>query len=77
MFALALKIAHDLDDEAIRSIADVARRDRHGRRHRDKHTVARADVESYAKRNAGGPDSSGAPLRERLHPGDKYSFAGK
>jgi dihydroorotate dehydrogenase len=62
--ALALKIAPELDDDAIRSIADVARRERMDGIIATNTTVARADVEHYANSmQAGG--LSGAPLRER------------
>jgi dihydroorotate dehydrogenase len=62
--ALALKIAPDLDDDAIRSIADVVRRERIDGVIATNTTVARADVEHYPNSmQAGG--LSGAPLRER------------
>jgi len=62
--ALALKIAPDLDDDALRSIADIARRERMDGIIATNTTVARADVERYANGvQAGG--LSGAPLRER------------
>ena len=62
--ALALKIAPDLDDAAIRSIADIARRERMDGIIATNTTVARADVERYPNgMQAGG--LSGAPLRER------------
>jgi dihydroorotate dehydrogenase len=62
--ALALKIAPDLDDSAIRSIADIARRERMDGVIATNTTVARADVEQYPNGvQAGG--LSGAPLRER------------
>ena len=62
--ALALKISPDLDDAAIRSIADVVRRERIDGVIATNTTVARADVEQYANgAQAGG--LSGAPLRER------------
>jgi dihydroorotate dehydrogenase len=62
--ALALKIAPDLDDAAIRSIAGIARRERMDGIIATNTTVARADVEHYANgMQAGG--LSGAPLRER------------
>ena len=62
--ALALKIAPDLDDGAIRSIADVVRRERMDGVIATNTTVARADVERYPNSmQAGG--LSGAPLRER------------
>jgi len=62
--ALALKIAPDLDDAAIASIADVVRRERMDGVIATNTTVARADVEQYANgMQAGG--LSGAPLRGR------------
>lgn len=62
--ALALKISPDLDDDAIRSIADIVRRERMDGVIATNTTVARADVERYANGlQAGG--LSGAPLRER------------
>jgi dihydroorotate dehydrogenase len=62
--ALALKIAPDLDDDAIRSLADVVRRERMDGIIATNTTVARADVEHYANgMQTGG--LSGAPLRER------------
>ena len=62
--ALALKIAPDLDDAAIRSIAGIALRERMDAIIATNTTVARADVEHYANgMQAGG--LSGAPLRER------------
>ena len=62
--ALALKISPDLDDDAIRSIADIVRRERVDGVIATNTTVARADVEQYPNGvQAGG--LSGAPLRER------------
>ena len=62
--ALALKIAPDLDDAALRSIADIARRERMDGIIATNTTVARTDVERYANgMQTGG--LSGAPLRER------------
>ena len=62
--ALALKIAPDLDDAALRSIADIVRRERMDGIIATNTTVARADVEQYANgMQAGG--LSGAPLKER------------
>jgi dihydroorotate dehydrogenase len=62
--ALALKIAPDLDDDAIRSIADIVRRERIDGVVATNTTVARADVEQYPNGvQTGG--LSGAPLRER------------
>jgi dihydroorotate dehydrogenase len=62
--ALALKIAPDLDDAAIRSIADIVRRERIDGVIATNTTVARADVEQYPNGvQTGG--LSGAPLRER------------
>jgi len=62
--ALALKIAPDLDDDAIRSIADIVRRERIDGVIATNTTVSRADVEQYRNGvQAGG--LSGAPLRER------------
>ena len=62
--ALALKIAPDLDDDAIRSIADIVRRERMDGVIATNTTVARADVERYRNGvQTGG--LSGAPLRER------------
>jgi dihydroorotate dehydrogenase len=62
--ALALKIAPDLDDAAIRSIADIVRRERMDGVIATNTTVARADVEQYPSAlETGG--LSGAPLRER------------
>lgn len=62
--ALALKIAPDLDDDAIRSIADIVRRERIDGVIATNTTVARADVEHYRNGvQTGG--LSGAPLRER------------
>jgi dihydroorotate dehydrogenase len=62
--ALALKIAPDLDDGAIRAIADVVRRERMDGVIATNTTVARADVEQYANGMQPG-GLSGAPLRER------------
>src|SRR6185295_4975389 len=57
-------IAPDLDDAAIRSLADVARREHMDAIIATNTTVARADVERFADgTQAGG--LSGAPLRER------------
>ena len=62
--ALTLKIAPDLDDEAIRTIAGIVRRERLDGVIATNTTVARAGVEQY-------PDGvqtgglSGEPLRER------------
>ena len=62
--ALALKISPDLDDDAIRSIAGIVRRERVDGVIATNTTVARADVERYANGvQTGG--LSGAPLRER------------
>ena len=62
--AVALKIAPDLDDQEIRGIANVARRERADGIVATNTTVARAGVEDYANGfQAGG--LSGAPLRER------------
>jgi dihydroorotate dehydrogenase len=62
--ALALKIAPDLDDDAIRSIADIVRRERMDGVIATNTTVARADVEQFPNGvQTGG--LSGAPLRER------------
>ena len=62
--ALALKIAPDLDDAAIRSIADIVRREGMDGVIATNTTVARADVEQYPNGvQTGG--LSGAPLRER------------
>jgi len=62
--ALALKISPDLDDDALRSIADVVRRERMDGVIATNTTVARADLEQYANGvQTGG--LSGAPLRER------------
>jgi len=62
--ALALKIAPDLDDGAIRSIADIVRRERMDGIIATNTTVARADVGRYPNGlETGG--LSGAPLRER------------
>ena len=62
--ALALKISPDLDDDAIRSIADIVRRERVDGVIATNTTVARADVEQYPNGvQTGG--LSGAPLRER------------
>lgn len=62
--ALALKISPDLDDDAIRSIADIVRRERIDGVIATNTTVARADVEQYPNGvQTGG--LSGAPLRER------------
>jgi dihydroorotate dehydrogenase len=62
--ALALKIAPDLDDDAVRSIADIVRRERMDGVIATNTTVARADVERYRNGvQTGG--LSGAPLRER------------
>jgi len=62
--ALALKIAPDLEDGAIASIADIVRRERIDGVIATNTTVARAGVERYAHgAETGG--LSGAPLRER------------
>jgi dihydroorotate dehydrogenase len=62
--ALALKIAPDLDDDAIGSIADTVRRERMDGVIATNTTVARADVEQFPNGvQTGG--LSGAPLRER------------
>ncbi len=62
--ALALKIAPDLEDAAIRSIADIVRREGMDGVIATNTTVARADVEQYPNGvQTGG--LSGAPLRER------------
>jgi len=62
--ALALKIAPDLEDSAIRSIADIVRRERMDAVIATNTTVARADVGRYPNGlETGG--LSGAPLRER------------
>ncbi len=62
--ALALKIAPDLDDDSIRSIADIVRREHMDGVIATNTTVARADVEHYRNGiQTGG--LSGAPLRER------------
>ena len=62
--ALVLKIAPDLTDDAIGSIADVVRRESMDGVIATNTTVARADVEHYPNGlQAGG--LSGAPLRER------------
>ncbi|HET9350391.1 MAG TPA: quinone-dependent dihydroorotate dehydrogenase [Burkholderiales bacterium] len=62
--AIALKIAPDLDEQEIRDIAEVARRERVDGIVATNTTVSRAGVEDYANGfQAGG--LSGAPLRER------------
>jgi dihydroorotate dehydrogenase len=62
--AIALKIAPDLEDSAVRSIADIVRRERIDGVIATNTTVARTDVEQYPNgMQAGG--LSGAPLRER------------
>ena len=62
--ALTLKIAPDLDDDAIRSIAGILRREGMDGVIATNATVARADVEQYPNGvQTGG--LSGEPLRER------------
>jgi len=62
--ALALKIAPDLDDDAIRAVAGIARREGMDGIIATNTTVSRAGVERSANgTQAGG--LSGAPLRER------------
>jgi dihydroorotate dehydrogenase len=62
--AIALKIAPDLDESAIRSIADIVRRERIDGVIATNTTLARADVEQLPNgMQTGG--LSGAPLRER------------
>lgn len=62
--ALALKIAPDLEESAIRSIADIVRREKMDGIIATNTTVARADVERYPNGiQTGG--LSGEPLRER------------
>ena len=62
--ALALKISPDLDDDAIRSIAGILRREGMDGVIATNATVARADVEQYPNGvQTGG--LSGEPLRER------------
>ena len=62
--ALALKIAPDLDDAEIRSIADIACRERMDGIIATNTTVTRAGVERHANGTQEG-GLSGAPLRER------------
>ena len=62
--ALALKIAPDLEDAAVRAIAGIVRRERIDGVIATNTTVARAGVDHYANgMQAGG--LSGTPLRER------------
>jgi dihydroorotate dehydrogenase len=62
--ALALKIAPDLDDDTIRSIANVARRERIDGIVATNTTVSRAGVEGLPNATEQG-GLSGAPLRQR------------